>query len=161
MYCILLIINKIIFHLRNTAYGLGNGNYGKEEDGACLLLPEESGRRARRSAIRKNEKGISPILAGGTGKRPLYFYCSEVLSIQNRKAVWLSPLIFYCAHLATRQAVGFQPSCVSDESCRNQEGEGKTSGEENVMLAGCGLNRQGRADASDCSVRLCRLIGIH
>ena len=39
----------------------------------------------------KNEKGISPILAGGTGKRPLYSYCSEVLSIQNRKAVWLSP----------------------------------------------------------------------
>ena len=60
----LLIINRIIFHLRNTAYGLGNGNNGKEEDGACLLLPEESGRRARRSAIRKNEKGISPILAG-------------------------------------------------------------------------------------------------
>ena len=48
----------------------GYGAYGKEKDGACLPLPEESGGRARRSVMRKNGRVHFP-LGGETGKPPL------------------------------------------------------------------------------------------
>ena len=73
---ILLIINKIRFSFKIRPYGLGNGVYGREKDGACRPLPEESGRRGAKVGHTKKAKRLYSSWWGKSKKIPLYLYCS-------------------------------------------------------------------------------------